>query len=186
MTGLSSKVEMGVEQAASLIMRPTIEEFLVVPRFHAVVECLDADGNLRWRDEIYNLVTTAGKNHALNVLFRATSPGTWYVGLKGAGSAAAGDTAASHAGWSEVTAYAEATRVALTLAAPSGGSANNSASKAVFTMNAGATVAGAFLINNNTKGGATGELYSGGDFTGGSRTVQSGDTLSVTMTLTAA
>lgn len=186
MTGIRNAIVAGVIQAASVGMHPAMAEVVPTPRFYALVECRNAAGELVWRDDIRNLVTTLGKNNLLDTVFGATAKGSWFLGLKGAGSAAAGDTSASHAGWAESSAYAEATRPALTLAAASAGSASNTASKAVFTMNAGATIAGAFLIANNTKGGTTGVLYSAGDFTGGSRTVQSGDTLSVTMTLTAA
>lgn len=176
----------GVMTAAALAAAAMAGEVTEAARFRFDFECRDADGNLKWVDTAYNLVTTVGKNRIIDVLFRAQAAGTWYVGLKGAGAAAVGDTAASHATWSEITAYAEAARQTLTLAAASGGSANNSAAKAVFTMNGSATVAGSFIIDNNTKGGTTGNLYSAGDFSGGSRAVQSGDTLSVTCTVTIA
>jgi hypothetical protein len=46
------------------------------------------------------------------------------------------------------------------------------------------TVAGAFLTSVSTKGGTTGTLFSGSDFTTGDRTVVSADTLNVTYTFT--
>jgi hypothetical protein len=55
---------------------------------------------------------------------------------------------------------------------------SNSTSKAVFNINATDTVFGAFLKDNNTKGGATGTLFGAGDFAA-SRAVASGDTLNV-------
>jgi hypothetical protein len=61
--------------------------------------------------------------------------------------------------------------------------ASNSASPASYTINATATVGGAFLISNNTKGGTTGVLFSASDFSApGDRVVASGDTLNVTYT----
>lgn len=144
-------------------------------RFRYVVEHHDLDGRLTWRDEIDNLVTTAGKNLLGNVMFGATSKSAaWYLGLKGTGTAAVGDTASSHAGWSEVTGYSESTRQTLTLASFSSGTANNSGSPAVFTINTTVTVAGVFAIDNSTKGGALGTIYSVGDSTGGSVTLSSG------------
>ena len=140
-----------------------------------VVECFDADGNLKWREEIKNLVTTAGKNLLGNVMFGATSKSAaWYLGLKGAGTAAVGDTASSHAGWSEVTGYSETVRQTLTLASFSSGTANNSGSPAVFTINTSVTVAGVFAIDNSAKGGTSGTIYSAGDFSGGSVALSSG------------
>lgn len=133
--------------------------------FEFEFEFRDASGLLIARRRCRNLVTTVGKNHLINVEFRGSTQSTaWYVGLKGTGSAAASDTSASHAGWSEITAYSQSTRQALTLAAASGGSSNNSASPAVFTINASATIAGAFIIDNSTKGGTTGALFNAADF----------------------
>jgi hypothetical protein len=144
-------------------------------RFRYCVEHHDLDGNLVWRREFDNLVTTAGKNLLGNIVFGATAKSAaWYLGLKGAGTAAVGDTMSSHAGWSEVTAYDEATREVLTLASFSSGTANNSGSAAVFTINASVTVAGVFCVDNSTKGGTGGTLYSAGDFSGGSVTLSSG------------
>ena len=144
-------------------------------RFRYVVLHRDLDGRITWRDEFDNLVTTAGKNLLGNVMFGATAKSAaWYLGLKGTGTAAVGDTMASHAGWSEVTGYSESVRQTLTLASFSSGTANNSGSPAVFTINASVTVAGVFLADSNTKGGATDTLYSAGDFSGGSVSLSSG------------
>jgi hypothetical protein len=55
----------------------------------------------------------------------------------------------------------------------------NSASPSSFTMTANAqTIAGAFLCSVSS--GTSGILFSAGDFTGGDKIVDSGDTLSVT------
>ena len=160
------------------------------------LECRDSSGALKWTAETHNLVVNVGAQYACGVALTATAQvATWYLGIYGAGASntpAAGDTASSHAGWTEITAYTEATRpvctfAAATLANPS--VATNTASKAQFTMNAGTTVGGAFLISNNTKGGTTGVLFSAADFQSpGDRVVVSGDVLSLTYTfsLTAA
>ncbi|WP_156815529.1 hypothetical protein [Pseudanabaena sp. PCC 6802] len=98
---------------------------------------------------------------------------------------AAGDTLASHAGWTELapgTAYT-GNRQALTLGTVAAGSVDNSASKAVFPILANNTVAGAFICTAAT--GTSGILYGEGNFTGGNRSVVNGDTLNVTITLTA-
>lgn len=153
---------------------------------HYRVECVGEDGALKWADEFDNIVVTTGLNELLTDTFKASAyTAAWYVGLTAATPTfAAGDTMASHGGWTESAAYSEGARQTLTLGSVSGGSVNNSASKAVFSINATATVGGAFVANNSTKSGSTGVLYGGGAFTEGNRSVVNGDTLSVTVTLT--
>lgn len=156
--------------------------------FH--VQCFDKDGNLKWEAEKHNLVVNVGLKDMNDKYFTgSTYTATWYIGLYGAASTnnpAAGDTAASHAGWTEVTAYSQATRPQATFAAATTADPSvitNSASPAVFSINGTTTVGGAFLISNNTKGGTTGILFSASDFTApGDRNVVSGDTLNVTYT----
>ena len=150
------------------------------------VVCYDSNGAEKWREKNKNLVTTEGLNHALSiVLDGGTQITTWYVGLAGAGTKAAGDTMSSHAGWAVIADYSESVRQTLTLGTASSGSINNSSNKAVFSINGTATVAGAFITSSNTKSGTSGTLYGVVDFSS-SRSVISGDTLTVTVTLTAA
>jgi len=146
------------------------------------VECFDADGNLKWSEQIKNLVMTGGKNDLLDKYFAGSGyTATWYLGLiNSGGTYAAGDTMASHGTWTENTGYAAATRPAPTWNAASAGSKATTAT--AFSINATSTIGGAFMTTNNTKGGTTGILYSAGNFTGGNRSVASGDTLNVTYT----
>lgn len=148
------------------------------------IECFDGFGNLKWRDAFYNLVTTAGHNDNLTQYFKGSSyTAAWYVGLTdGTPSFNAADTMSSHAGWSEVTGYSESVRQTLTLGTASSGSIDNSASKATFSINATVTVGGAFAVTDSTKGGTTGTLYGGGAFSA-DRSAVSGDTITVTITL---
>jgi hypothetical protein len=158
------------------------------------MQCFDKDGNLKWEAECPNLVVNAGLQDMNNKYFLGSAyTATWYIGLYGSGatnSPAAGDTMSSHAGWTEVVPYSQATRPACTFATPTTANpsvATNSASPAVYSINATATVGGAFLVSDNTKGGSTGTLYSASDFTSpGDRSVVSGDTLNVTYTLSLA
>ena len=106
----------------------------------------------------------------------------WYLGLvDGATSPtyAAGNTLASHSGWTENTDYT-GNRVAVTWSAASSGSKATTAT--AFNISGSATIAGAFMCTVAT--GTSGILYSAGNFTGGSRVVASGDTLNVTYTAT--
>jgi hypothetical protein len=97
---------------------------------------------------------------------------------------------ASHAGWTEVVAYSNATRVAATLATATTANPSvvtNSASPAVFNINGTTTIGGAFLTSGSAKSGTTGTLFSAADFGApGDRSVVSGDTLSVTYTFSLA
>jgi len=153
------------------------------------VECIGADGVVKWSEQLPNLVVNTGIQYMAGTgLTSVTQITTWYIGLYGAGASnnpAAGDTMASHAGWTEVVPYSNATRPTCTFATATTANpsvATNSASPAVFNINATSTVGGAFLTSNNTKSGTTGTLFSASDFTTGDRSVVSGDTLNVTYT----
>lgn len=154
------------------------------------IECRDRiTGAIKWEDVIENLVTNVGLNHILSiVLASGTQITSWYVGLTSSSpTPAAGDTMASHAGWTEVhTQYDEANRVTWTPGSVSGQSVSNTASKAQFTINGGVTVGGAFLTSDNTKNGTSGTLFSIGAFSGGNRSLVSTDVLNVTATFTQA
>lgn len=152
-------------------------------------EAFDKDGELKWVEEFENLVVNEGLDDSLDKHLKGSAyTAAWYVGLTdGTPTPAAGDTMASHAGWAEVTAYSEANRQTLTLGSVSGQSVDNSASKASFSINSnGTTIGGGFVTTDNTKGGSTGTLYGIGAFSAGDKTLDNGDTLNVTVTLTAA
>ena len=150
------------------------------------VVCKGSDGKEKWRELNDNLIVTVGLNALLTEFFKGSSyTATWCVGLKSTGTAQAGDTMSSHGTWSENTTYTEAARPTIVLGTPSSGSVDNSASKSTFSINGTTTIFGAFLANSSTKGGTSGTLYGVVDF-GSSRAVISGDTLEITVTLTAA
>lgn len=153
------------------------------------VECRDKHGSLKWVDGFENLVVNVGLNDLLDKYFKGSSyTAAHYVALlDGTPTMAAGDTMASHAGWVEVTAYDEATRPVFTTGTVASQSVSNTASKATFTISTNATViGGCALVTNSTKGGTSGTLYGGGAFTGGDKTLDDGDVLSVTVTATQA
>lgn len=153
--------------------------------FH--VRCFDKDGKLKWEDTIENTVVNVGLDDILDKYYKGTSyTAAHYVGLTdGTPTFAAGDTMASHSGWAEVTAYSEASRPQFQPGTVSGQSVDNSANKASYSINASATIGGAFLTTDNTKGGTAGTLVGGGAFSGGDKSLSSGDTLEVTVTATA-
>lgn len=151
---------------------------LEAPSMVFEIECIGPDGQVKWRETVRNLVTTPGKTDIIDKYLKGSAyTAAWYLILKGAGSIAAGDTLASHAGWTEVTPYA-GNRPAITWGTTSGGS--NTATAVSISINATATVAGAGCCTVNT--GTSGVLYNMSDFAA-SRSVASGDTLNVTPTL---
>ncbi len=153
------------------------------------VECYDADGNLKWTDTFKNLVVTAGKNDMLDKYFTGSAyTGTFYMGLVSGATTptyAAGDTMASHTGWTELvagTAYSTTGSNRITMGWNAASSGSKASTTTVFNMTATNTVAGALVTT--TQSANTGVLYSAGSFTGGSKSVASGDTLNVTYTAT--
>jgi hypothetical protein len=156
--------------------------------------CYDAQGNEKWSDVIQNLTTNVGRASLNDAYLGNTAAGAIVMGLKGTGTAAYGDTQASHATWNEVGG-ANAPTYSGTRKTPafSASTTANPAVKAtsaavVFTMTGSGTVAGAFINvgGSSTIDNTTGVLFSAGDFTAGSKTVTSGDTINVSYTLSAA
>tara|TARA_R110000868_G_scaffold162915_2_gene394940 strand:+ start:774 stop:1352 length:579 start_codon:yes stop_codon:yes gene_type:complete len=153
------------------------------------VQCVGADGHVKWEEKMHNLVVNQGlQNMVATYLDAATQTTTWYLGLiTGPGSGttiAAGDTLASHAGWTEFTNYTGTRKTAVfgtaTTADPS--VIDNTASPASFGITgAGGNVAGAFLASVTS--GTSGILFSASDFQSpGDRVVVTGDTLNVSYT----
>lgn len=158
---------------------------------HYVVDCYGADGQLKWSDTIENLVTTVGKNLTMDTVLGNTAAGVVIMGLKGTGTAAVGDTQASHSGWLEVglanaPTYTGNRKTPSFSAASSG--AKTTSSAVAFAITSSGTVAGCFINigGSTTIDDTTGTLFSAGDFTAGSRAVINGDTLNVSYTATAA
>ena len=165
---------------------------LLVPA-HAIgiwnLKAFSPEGDVLLEDEWENLVTTQGKNSILNTQFHATTQlTTWYLGLISATpTPAAGDTHASHSGWTEVTAYSESVRQTYVENAASSGSIDNVGSVATFTINADSTSIGGALISSvSTKNSSSGAdiLYAVGAFSGGNVTLNNGSTLQLTATFT--
>jgi hypothetical protein len=157
--------------------------------FHAVLR--DAEGNVLWEDTYKNTVVTQGKNYLLdNGLAGSAYTAAFYMGLISSTSYStivAGDTAASHAGWLEAggtnaPTYSNANRLTAAWSAASGGSKALSAGL-TFTFNGSGTVKGSAFWTNNTKDGTSGTLLSAGLFSGGDQPVVSGNTLTITYTL---
>jgi hypothetical protein len=177
--------------SAGLITNPTAGDMVGAGGVYTVT-CVGPDGVEKWSDTFHNLVMNGGLANMNSVYFVSGSQSvSWYLGLvTGPGSGttySATDTLASHGvtgsgGWTENTDYSGNRKLvtfgSATTANPS--VVTNSASPSSFTMTGTATIAGAFLCN--VASGTSGVLFSAGDFTGGDKSVASGDTLNVTYT----
>lgn len=144
-----------------------------------------------------NLVTTVGKNLALDTLLAGSAYTTVgpYLGLISNVSyttgPAAGDTMVSHGGWTEAGGTNAPTytapRKTLSFSAASGGSkATSAAASYSITSGTNVIVKGCFLVTGtgavSTIDNTAGTLYSAGLFSGGDKTVSNGDTLTVSYT----
>jgi len=155
------------------------------------VECIGADGKLKWRDTIENVVATVGKNLALDTFlagaaYTVTGPYMGLISSTSYSAVAAGDTMASHAGWLEAggtnaPTYTGNRKTAVWSAAASGAKALSAALS--FAITGTGTVKGAFLCYGsgalNTKDNTAGTLWSAGTFSTGDKAVVNGDTLNV-------
>ena len=155
------------------------------------VTCIGADGVEKWSDTFHNLVVNEGLQDMNSKYFKGSGyTASWFLGLvQGPGSGttyAAADTLASHAGWTELvpgTAYT-GNRKAVTFGTATTADPSvitNSASPSSFAMLVNSTVVAGALLTTAASG-TSGVLFSAGDFTGGDKTVDNGDTLNVTYT----
>ena len=140
------------DQCGAGLILPLIERVEAHGHYHAV--CRDSQGNLKWEDDIENLVTTVGKNFALDTTFAGSAyTAAWFMGLVDGGSAptySAADTMASHAGWTENVGYSNATRPTPAFSSAAAGTKSTSTG-VVFSINATGTIAGAFMNTVSTK-----------------------------------
>jgi len=148
---------------------------------------------LKWADTAENIVTTVGKNLALDTYlagsaYTVTGPFMFLINTN-ASAAVVGDTMTSHSGWLEVGAanaptYTSPRKTAAWASAASGSKALSSALS--FAITGSGSVGGCGLVFGpgavNTIDSTAGTLYSAGAFSGGTKTVSNGDTLSVSYT----
>jgi hypothetical protein len=155
------------------------------------VECIGADGKLKWRDVIDNVVQTVGKNLALDTFlagstYTVTGPFMGLISSVSYSAVSAADTMVSHAGWLEAggtnaPTYSGNRKTAVWSAASAGAKALSAALS--FAITGTGTVKGAFLCYGsgalNTKDNTAGTLWSAGTFSTGDKAVINGDTLNV-------
>lgn len=169
--------------------------------YHVV--CRDKDGNLKWEEEIPNLVVAVGKELLLNTLLRTSGTYTTvgpFLGLTNATlTPAATDTMTTLVGGGKefinYTVSGSAVRGTAVFAAASStgttpSNVTTSAATAItYTITgAGGTVYGCFLVTGtgavSTQSSTAGTLYSEGNFST-AKVTTAGDTVSVTYSTTA-
>jgi hypothetical protein len=155
---------------------------------HYRVEHRDKEGRLKGIDEFDNTITIAGLNKLIDANFKGgnASP-AWYIGFVDGATTPTfdpSDTLDGHTGWAENTDYAEymiGGRPAFAPGDVADGAADNTLSRAAFTITANGAIAGCFLTDAPT--GDEGVLYGEGAYASGVRGVEIGDTSRVTATV---
>ena len=192
----------GDNAVATLQANVAIPEGMTQEGFYHV-ECRDAQGNLKWEEEVPNLVVAIGKQLMLDTLLKGSSYSVVgpYLGLtKVSLTPAATDTmttlvTTNAAEFTNYTVGGSAVRgTAVFGSSTSSGSTpsnvtTSTASAITYTITgAGGTVYGCFLVTGSgavsTQSSTAGTLYSEGNFTT-AKTTTAGDTVSVTYSTTA-
>ena len=167
------------------------------------VECRDAQGNLKWEEQVPNLVVAIGKQLMLDTLLKGSSYSVVgpYLGLtKVSLTPAATDTMTTlvttnaaefinyTVGGSAVRGTAVFASATSTGATPSNVTSSTATAITYTITGAGGTVYGCFLVTGtgavNTQSSTAGTLYSEGNFSV-AKAVTAGDTVSVTYSTTA-
>ena len=192
----------GDNAVATLQANVTIPEGMTQEGFYHV-ECRDAQGNLKWAEEVPNLVVAIGKQLMLDTLLKGSSYSVVgpYLGLtKVSLTPAATDTMTTlvttnaaeftnyTVGGSAVRGTAVFASSTSTGATPSNVTSSTATAITYTITGAGGTVYGCFLVTGtgavNTQSSTAGTLYSEGNFSV-AKAVTAGDTVSVTYSTTA-
>jgi hypothetical protein len=192
----------GDHAVATLQANATIPEGMSAEGHYHVV-CRDKDGNLKWEEEIPNLVVAVGKQLMLDTFLRTSGTYTTvgpFLGLTNATlTPAATDTMTTLVGGGKefinYTVGGSAIRgTAVFAASTSTGSTpsnvtTSAAAAITYTITgAGGTVYGCFLVTGSgavsTQSSTAGTLYSEGNFST-AKVTTAGDTVSVTYSTTA-
>jgi len=139
-------------------------------------------------EDVHNAIVNAGLNWFLNTTVGSSDAGgnTVYVGLKLAGAVDSASTLASHGTWTEFEEYTGDRKNYLPAAAANG-QITNSSSKCTFAITSQGTVAGGFACHGadvSSKGVDAGTLISASNIAS-ARSVDSGDTINLTITYVA-
>jgi hypothetical protein len=179
--------------AALGISAQVAEASIVKGTYH--VECVGADGQVKWTDVAYNTVVTVGKNLILDQAlagsaYTVVGPYMMLISSASYSSISAADTMASHAGWLEAGAtnaptYTSPRKTCVWSSASAGSKALSAA--LAFAITGTGTIKGCAIVAGTgaltTIDNTAGTLVSAGLFTGGDRAVLSGDTVNVSYSM---
>jgi len=154
------------------------------------LECFSKKtGEKKWETETPNIVTNEGLDHVLNVyLHAATQITTWYLAIFEDDYTPLAANTYAVPGYTESTAYDEATRPEYVEAASTARSTTNSASKGTFTISDTKTIYGAALVSSSVKGdteAASAVLFASGVFAA-AKACTDDDVLELTYTISSA
>jgi len=183
-------------QSCSVIRKQSIADVIALKGTYSI-KCYDKQGRLKWYDTIDNLVTTVGKNLALDRVlagssYSVTGPYMGLISSVGYSEIVAGDTMASHAGWAEAGSGTDyplynGTRKTCVFSAAAAGAKALSSALSFTIETTGGTIKGCFIVLGTgavaTIADTGGVLLSAGLFTGGDKVVSVSDVVNVSYSL---
>lgn len=189
-TGFSDILKAAALLGAAMTIHSQVGEAMEI-HGHFTVECIGADGKVKWTDTIENTVVTVGKNAMLDQSlagssYTVTGPYMGLISSTSFSAISAADTMSSHAGWLEAgnanaPTYTSPRKTCAWSAASAGSKALSAALS--FAITGTGTIKGGFIVFGSgavsTIDNTSGTLFSAGLFTGGDRAVSNGDTVNV-------
>lgn len=158
---MKSRLPLSTKFGATFISHPEVKSILPVCSWWEFEHYRKGKLIDRWEQK--NVNTTEGLNHMLNVAFNsATQITEWYMGLFEDDYTPLVTNTYAVPGFTESTAYDEATRVSYVDATASAKVMTNSASKATFTISATKTIYGAFLCGGGSAASTKSDTAGGG------------------------
>lgn len=158
---MKSKLPVRTLFTPQLISKPSVKSIIPIGSWWEFEHYRKGKLIDKWEQK--NVNTTEGLNHLLNVGFHGDTPITsWYMGLFEDDYTPLVTNTYATPGFTESTAYDEATRPAFVEAEATTKIITNSASKATFTISDTKTIYGAFLCGGGTGGNTKGDAAGGG------------------------
>lgn len=187
---MKSRLPLSTKFGATLISHPEVKSILPICSWWEFEHYRKGKLIDQWEQK--NVNTDQGLNHLLNVAFNAAAQITsWYIGLFESDTTPLVTHTYAEPGFTESTAYDEATRVAYVDATATAKVMTNTASKATFTISGTKTIYGAFLCGGGTGAATKSDKAGGGTLFASSKfatakEVVNGDILMVVCSITLA